>query len=90
MSGRRIAAMVVNDNADNLDKRGAFKSIAGKPAPTGIVCFSGFLETFFRDKWLTTTDFHLGICKKRRKNLHGFRQPSDSPKAFQGNGCALK
>ncbi|MGF6197997.1 hypothetical protein QF012_000003 [Pseudomonas laurylsulfatiphila] len=34
MSGRRIAAMVVNDNAYELDKRGALKSIAGKPAPT--------------------------------------------------------
>jgi hypothetical protein len=27
--------MVVNDNARNLDKRGALESIAGKPAPTG-------------------------------------------------------
>ncbi|MGF6201558.1 hypothetical protein [Pseudomonas laurylsulfatiphila] len=26
--------MVVNDNACELDKRGAFESIAGKPAPT--------------------------------------------------------
>ena len=26
--------MVVNDNACNLDKRGAPESIAGKPAPT--------------------------------------------------------
>jgi hypothetical protein len=29
--------MDVNDNACNLNKRGAFESIAGKPAPTGIV-----------------------------------------------------
>ncbi len=28
--------MDVNDNACNLNKRGAFESIAGKPAPTGI------------------------------------------------------
>jgi hypothetical protein len=28
--------MVVNDNADELDKRGALESIAGKPAPTRI------------------------------------------------------
>ncbi|MDF9904684.1 hypothetical protein [Pseudomonas laurylsulfatiphila] len=27
--------MVVNDNACELDKRGAVESIAGKPAPTG-------------------------------------------------------
>ncbi|MGF6201798.1 hypothetical protein QF012_003840 [Pseudomonas laurylsulfatiphila] len=27
--------MVVNDNACERDKRGALKSIAGKPAPTG-------------------------------------------------------
>jgi hypothetical protein len=27
-------AMVVNDDAFELDKRGAFESIAGKPAPT--------------------------------------------------------
>jgi hypothetical protein len=74
--------MVVNDNAGNQGKRGALESIAGKPAPTGIAGFAGFLETFFRGKWLITTDFHLGICKKRRKNLHGFHQPSDSPKAF--------
>jgi hypothetical protein len=26
--------MVVNDNAYELDKRGALESIAGKPAPT--------------------------------------------------------
>jgi hypothetical protein len=82
--------MVVNDNAGNQDKRGAVKTIASKPAPTGIVCLPGSLKTFFRRKWLITTDFNLGICKKRRKNLHDFHQPSDSPKAFQGNGCALK
>ncbi|PMZ71959.1 hypothetical protein C1X65_22440 [Pseudomonas sp. FW305-70] len=34
MSGRRIAAMVVNDNAGELDKRGALESIASKLAPT--------------------------------------------------------
>jgi hypothetical protein len=28
--------MVVNDNACELDKRGALESIAGKSAPTGI------------------------------------------------------
>ncbi|MGF6203244.1 hypothetical protein QF012_005305, partial [Pseudomonas laurylsulfatiphila] len=28
LSGRRIAAMVVNDNACELDKRGALESIA--------------------------------------------------------------
>jgi hypothetical protein len=27
--------MVVNDDAGILDKRGALKSIAGRPAPTG-------------------------------------------------------
>ncbi|MGF6203988.1 hypothetical protein QF012_006054, partial [Pseudomonas laurylsulfatiphila] len=34
LSGRRIAAMVVNDNAYEPDERGALESIAGKPAPT--------------------------------------------------------
>ncbi|MNE22839.1 hypothetical protein D3C80_1160650 [compost metagenome] len=34
MSGRRIAAMVVNDNACELDERGALESIASKLAPT--------------------------------------------------------
>ncbi|PVZ56447.1 hypothetical protein C9422_18070 [Pseudomonas sp. B1(2018)] len=34
MSGRRIAAMVVNDNAGELDQRGALESIASKLAPT--------------------------------------------------------
>ncbi|POF44100.1 hypothetical protein B0D71_04715 [Pseudomonas laurylsulfativorans] len=34
LSGRRIAAMVVNDNAREPDKRGALASIAGRPAPT--------------------------------------------------------
>ncbi|MGF6201484.1 hypothetical protein QF012_003524 [Pseudomonas laurylsulfatiphila] len=34
MSGRRIAAMVVNDYAYELDKRGALESIASKLAPT--------------------------------------------------------
>ncbi|MGF6200399.1 hypothetical protein QF012_002426 [Pseudomonas laurylsulfatiphila] len=34
MSGRRIAAMVVNDYACELDKRGALESIASKLAPT--------------------------------------------------------
>ncbi|MGF6197995.1 hypothetical protein QF012_000001 [Pseudomonas laurylsulfatiphila] len=29
-----MPAMVVNDNAGELDKRGALGSIAGKPAPT--------------------------------------------------------
>jgi hypothetical protein len=28
--------MVVNDNACEMDKRGALESIAGKPAPTGV------------------------------------------------------
>jgi hypothetical protein len=28
--------MVVNDNAGEMDKRGALESIASKPAPTGI------------------------------------------------------
>ncbi len=28
--------MIGNDNACEPDKRGAFESIAGKPAPTGI------------------------------------------------------
>ena len=32
-----MPAMVVNDNAYNQVKRGALESIAGKPAPTGIV-----------------------------------------------------
>ncbi|MGF6200184.1 hypothetical protein [Pseudomonas laurylsulfatiphila] len=34
MSGRRIAAMVVNDNACELNERGALESIASKLAPT--------------------------------------------------------
>ncbi|MGF6203759.1 hypothetical protein [Pseudomonas laurylsulfatiphila] len=34
MSGRRIAAMVVNDNACELIKRGALESIASRLAPT--------------------------------------------------------
>jgi hypothetical protein len=42
LSGRRIAAMVVNDNACEPDKRGALESIAGKPAPTGAA-----LSVFF-------------------------------------------
>jgi hypothetical protein len=29
--------MDVNDNACNQDKHGALESIAGKPAPTGMV-----------------------------------------------------
>ncbi|WP_165798684.1 hypothetical protein [Pseudomonas laurylsulfativorans] len=29
-----MLAMVVNDNARELDKRGALEPIAGKPAPT--------------------------------------------------------
>ncbi|WPN27845.1 hypothetical protein QMK54_18640 [Pseudomonas sp. P5_109] len=29
-----MPAMVVNDNAGELDKRGALESIASKPAPT--------------------------------------------------------
>jgi hypothetical protein len=32
--GASLLAMVVNDNACDLDKRGALESIAGKPAPT--------------------------------------------------------
>ncbi|PYY69912.1 hypothetical protein CRX42_14065 [Pseudomonas jessenii] len=32
--GAGLPAMVVNDNAYELDKRGALESIAGKPAPT--------------------------------------------------------
>ncbi|WP_223548486.1 hypothetical protein [Pseudomonas sp. A-B-19] len=35
--GAGLPAMVVNDNAYELDKRGALVSIAGKPAPTGNV-----------------------------------------------------
>jgi putative Mg2+ transporter-C (MgtC) family protein len=31
-----LLAMIVNDNACVLVKRGALKSIASKPAPTGI------------------------------------------------------
>ena len=34
LSGRRIAAMVVNDNACELDERGALESIASRLAPT--------------------------------------------------------
>jgi len=34
LSGRRIAAMVVNDNACEPDRRGALESIASKLAPT--------------------------------------------------------
>ncbi|MGF6200238.1 hypothetical protein [Pseudomonas laurylsulfatiphila] len=34
MSGRRIAAMVVNDNACELDVRGALEFIASRLAPT--------------------------------------------------------
>ncbi|MGH8347281.1 MAG: hypothetical protein ACRES5_12065 [Pseudomonas sp.] len=33
--GAGLPAMVVNDNAYELDKRGELESIAGKPAPTG-------------------------------------------------------
>jgi hypothetical protein len=29
--------MIVNDNAGGLVKRGALASIAGKPAPTGLL-----------------------------------------------------
>jgi hypothetical protein len=36
LSGRRIVAMIVNDNACIQDKRGAVESIASKPAPTRI------------------------------------------------------
>jgi hypothetical protein len=32
--GAGLPAMVVNDNACDLDKRGALESIASKPAPT--------------------------------------------------------
>jgi exonuclease VII large subunit len=32
--GAGSLAMVVNDNASELDKHGAFEYIAGKPAPT--------------------------------------------------------
>ncbi|MBM6447069.1 MULTISPECIES: hypothetical protein [Pseudomonas] len=35
MSGRRIAAMVVNDYAYGLDKRGALESIVGTPPGAG-------------------------------------------------------
>jgi hypothetical protein len=34
--GAGLPAMIVNDNAYELDKRGALESIASKPAPTGI------------------------------------------------------
>jgi hypothetical protein len=34
LAGAGLPAMVVNDNAHELDKRGALESIAGKPAPT--------------------------------------------------------
>jgi len=34
--GAGLPAMVVNDNACELDKRGALESIASKLAPTGI------------------------------------------------------
>jgi hypothetical protein len=43
LSGRRIAAMVVNDNASGLVKRGALGLIASKLAPTGFVRFSYFV-----------------------------------------------
>jgi hypothetical protein len=36
LSGRRIAAMVVNDKAYEPDKCGALEFIAGKPAPTEL------------------------------------------------------
>ncbi|CAI8887840.1 hypothetical protein EMIT0P218_320025 [Pseudomonas sp. IT-P218] len=42
MSGRRIAAMIVNDNRCFLDKRGVCESFAGKPAPTGGASFYRF------------------------------------------------
>jgi len=35
--------MVVNDNTCKSDKRGARESIAGKPAPTGLVAFAGIV-----------------------------------------------
>ncbi|PYY67693.1 hypothetical protein CRX42_25725 [Pseudomonas jessenii] len=34
--GAGLLAMVVNENACDLDNRGAFEAIASKPAPTGI------------------------------------------------------
>jgi len=34
--GANLLAMVVNDNARILDKRGVFEIFASKPAPTGI------------------------------------------------------
>jgi len=37
--GASLFAMVVNDNACGLDKRGAREVIAGKPAPTECVSF---------------------------------------------------
>jgi hypothetical protein len=36
LSGRRIAAMVVNDKACGLDKRGALEGIASKLDPAGM------------------------------------------------------
>jgi len=36
LSGRRIAAMVVNDYAGELDERGVLESIASKLAPTVV------------------------------------------------------
>ena len=36
LSGRRIAAMGVNDDACELDERGALESIASRLAPAGI------------------------------------------------------
>jgi hypothetical protein len=35
--GASLLAMVVNDDARESEKRGARESIAGKPAPTGLV-----------------------------------------------------
>ena len=47
LSGRRIAAMVVNDDAGCLDERGVWTLFASKPAPTGNrvrFCFSPLIR----------------------------------------------
>jgi hypothetical protein len=35
--------MVVNEDEYSMDKRGAYESIAGKPAPTGSASHTHFL-----------------------------------------------
>ncbi|POF41300.1 hypothetical protein B0D71_13855 [Pseudomonas laurylsulfativorans] len=46
--------MDVNDNACEPDKRGALESIAGKPAPTGLVSDTHPLRERACSRWTST------------------------------------